>query len=299
MLKKLLFILVLSLILASCAKNEIPNENIDENILVFSSYNLYDLENTNAHKNLAKFINDSNIGVMVSQEIQKEDKDLLLEELKKLGITAYIAFSSYGGYGGDIGDDYLAIISRWPIGEIKTILSGTYKDPISNNSFGYSYMRPVLEIKLNVFNKDITIFNLHLKAQSPWPACIDCIQKRRAQAYALENYIKENLSPETDNIIIAGDMNTSTLEDEDFEEGSTLDILSLKSDNPENEENDFLAINYEYKRETTHTRFDAIMDHILLSPELLKRYRNDSIDIVTPSGTPSDHKALLLILDFN
>jgi len=281
-----------------CAPNETCHNNICKKSLLVSTYNLYDLKNDSAYENLAKFIQESNIDIMLVQEIQVEDKDSLVEELNKLGLELHIEFSSYGGYGGDEGDDYLAVISKWPLEEVNTILSQGYEDPITGNFFYFSYLRPVLEIKLKVFEEDITIFNIHLKAQSPWATCFDCIEKRRAQASALEDYINYNLDAANDNIIIAGDANTATETGEDFEEGNTLDILSLKSDNPEVTENDFIPVNYIYKKEKTHTRYDSIMDHIILSPSLFTKYRTDSVDIVTPEGKPSDHKAVLLILDF-
>ncbi len=279
-----------------CSEHETCEESTCKKTLVFSTYNLYDLKNPYAYKNLAKFIKEKNIAIMVSQEIQVEDKEALLKELNALNIDAEIKFSTYGGYGGDDGNDYLAVISRWPIDEIDTILTERYQDPISGYSYSFNNMRPVLEIKLKVFDKAITIFNIHLKAQSPWPSCPDCIRKRRAQAYALENYIIDNLDPINDDIIIAGDANTATETGEDFEKGNTLDMLTLKTD--ENNENDFLSINYEYKRESTHTRYESIMDHIILSPKLLEQYIDDSVNIITPSGTPSDHKALLLKLKY-
>ena len=279
-----------------CQEHETCEENICKKILVFSTYNLYDLKNPDAYKNLAKFIKEKDIAIMVSQEIQVEDKEPLLKELNALNINAEIKFSNYGGYGSEEGNDYLAVISRWPLDEVNTILSGRYEDPISQSSYSFNNMRPVLEIKLKVFDKAITIFDIHLKAQSPWPNCGDCIKKRRAQAYALENYIIENLDPVNDDIIIAGDANTATTTDEDFQKGSTLDMLTLKTDN--NVDNDFLSVNYEYKREQTHTKYPSILDHIILSPKLLQQYIDGTIDIITPSGTPSDHKALLLKLKY-
>jgi endonuclease/exonuclease/phosphatase family metal-dependent hydrolase len=277
-----------------CEDHQICEMNECKSTLVFSTFNLYDLKNNNAYYNLAKFINDFDIDIMVSQEIQPEDKEEIINALNELGINVYIEFSSYGGYGGDDGDDYLAVISKWPPKEVNTILDETYQDPITQNSYTFNYMRPILEIKVDFNGKEITIFNIHLKAQSPYLTCTDCIEKRRAQAFALENYIKENYDAKNDNIIIAGDANTATETDEDFQEGNTLDILTLKSDNPENIENDFLSINYTYKKEMTHTIYDSIMDHIILSPSMIKKYIENSIDIITPTGTPSDHKALLL-----
>lgn len=279
-----------------CSEHETCEENTCKKILVFSTYNLYDLKKQDAYKNLAKFIKEKNISIMLTQEIQTQDKEPLLKELNALNINAEIEFSSYGGYGGDDGNDYLAVISRWPIDKVNTILTERYQDPISESSYSFNNMRPVLEIKLKVFNKAITLFDIHLKAQSPWPNCSDCIKKRRAQAYALENYIIDNLDPINDDIIIAGDANTATETNEDFDKGNTLDMLTLKTD--ENDKNDFLSVNYEYKREATHTKFDSILDHIILSPKLLEQYIDGSIDIITPSGNPSDHKALLLKLKY-
>ena len=283
----------------SCQKNQecINNECVKKSIK-FSSYNLYDLTKVNAYINLARFISSNNIDIMVTQEIQIEDKEALLEQLNKLGLKVYIEFTSYGGSTNANGNDYLATISKWPIKESNTILNETYQDPISNNSYTFTQTRPIHEVKIDVFGEELVIFNLHLKAQSPWPDCPTCIEKRRAQAHALENYIKENYNPSTDKIIIAGDANTATQNDEDFEQGNTLDILSLKSDNPEITENDFLPINFTYKRESTHTIFESLMDHIILSKTLFAKYRSGSVDIVTPEGKPSDHKAVLLILDF-
>jgi len=283
----------------ACEENEQCIDDICvKKSITFSTYNLFDLTKINAYINLARFISNNNIDIMVNQEIQVEDKDALIEQLEMLGIKVFIEFTSYGGTTSSDGHDYLAIISKWPIKEANTILNETYEDPISNNSYTFTYTRPIHEVKIDVFGEEITIFNLHLKAQSPWPTCPTCIEKRRAQAHALENYIKENYNPEIDKIIIAGDANTATENDEDFETGNTLDILSLKSDNPEVTENDFLPVNFTYKRETTHTIFESLMDHIILSPELTKNYREGSVDVVTPEGSPSDHKAVLLILDF-
>ncbi len=281
-----------------CNKLESCIDNRCQEILTFSTFNLYNLVLPDSYHYLARFIWKYNIGIMVTQEIQREDAEPLIAELKKYGIDVNIEFSSYGGYAGDNGYIYLAIISRYPLTEVETIIDGTYQDPISQEYYEYNNMRPVLKVKLSINNKDLTIYDLHLKAQYPIYDCDSCLYKRRAQAHALEEYIKNNSDPEIDNIIVAGDMNTA-LED-DFFEKNTLDMLTLKSDNPEIQDNDFLPVNYTYKRdEPTHTRYYSILDHIILSPSLLKKYQEDSIEIVTPKGRPSDHRAVILRLDLN
>lgn len=279
-----------------CQTHETCEENICKKIFTFATYNLYDLTYQNAYENLAKYIKDYNIDVITVQEIQPEDKDLLLTELNKLGISMNAQYSSYGGYGGDTGDDYLAVFSRYPLSNVETILSGTYQDPISKAYYTYSNMRPVLKINITVFNNPVTIYNIHLKAQSPYPDCTDCLNKRRAQAFALENLIKETFIPESDKIIIAGDANTALATD--FQQGQTLDLLTLKSDNPDVTNNDFTSVNYQFKNEPTHTTYDNLMDHIILSPALMNLYIENSIDVLTPEGKPSDHKSVILKLEF-
>ncbi len=303
MYKVFIFLTIFIIFLSSCGKKINSNSSTEKHYqkqeLVVSTFNLYDLKNKNAYKNLALFIKKYNIDIMLVQEIQVDDKKDILSALEKLNLKRYINFSKSNkySYNGSEGEDYLAIISKYPIKDIESILLKKSKDPISNKSY-YS-PRPVLKAKINVFNKDITFFNIHLKAQSPWRNCSNCIQKRRASANLLSKYILKNYNPEKEFIVIAGDANTATPDQKaDFEKGSTLDILTLKTDN--NPKNDFIAVNYTYKKEGTHTKHKgSLMDHILLSPFLFKNYVKNSVDIITPEGKPSDHKSVILKLDFN
>ncbi len=279
-----------------CENHEICIENICKKQLTFATYNLCDLTVVNAYSKLAKYINDNNIDILVVQEIQPEDKDLILSELNKLNISMAVQYSSYGGYSSENGNDWLAVFSKYKIENFETILNETYQDPISKSYYSFTTMRPVIKFTVNVFGNPVTVFSLHLKAESPYPGCTDCINKRRAQAFALESYIKENFNPENDKIIIAGDANTAT--DADFVQSNTLDILTLKSDNPTVTENDFTPVNYTFKNESTHTVYYGLLDHIILSPQLMNNYIENSIEVITPYGIPSDHKSVLLKLEF-
>ncbi|MBN2723777.1 MAG: endonuclease/exonuclease/phosphatase family protein [Deltaproteobacteria bacterium] len=279
-----------------CEENELcHNDLCYENTLRFlkiATFNMYDFSNYDSIENTADFIIENNIGIINLQEVQIDDITDLMDTLEQKNFQMYYGISSYGGYGGDTGNDYLAVLSQWPITSADTILGGVYEDPVTGLDYSFSNMRPILMTKVNIYNQDVVFFNMHLKAEVPYPDCVDCINKRRAQAHALENYILDNLDPLNDRIVVTGDANTAI--DEDFENGNTIDILCMKTDNPENTSNDFLPVNLTYAPESTHVDFDSILDHLIISPSLVDNYIFESIDIKIPRGIPSDHKSVLL-----
>jgi len=264
--------------------------------LTVATFNLYDLELPNSPANLARYIADRAIDLILFQEIQPLDASDIVQSLAAEGVEMHYAFSSRGGYGGEAGNDYLAVFSRFPLTSHETILGGTYRDPVTGESFSFANMRPVHRIRLTVHGQDLVVYNLHLKAQVPFPDCEDCLALRRTQAFALESYILENDDPEEDLILIGGDANSAI--PEDFEPGNTLDRLTLRSDNPAGVANDFTAVNDQYRHESTHLDFDSLLDHLILSPALMSHYVFDSVEVVAPAGGPSDHKSVLLRLAF-
>ena len=265
-------------------------------VLTVATFNLYDLTLPGAHANVARFIAGRGIDLILFQEIQPADAADLAQSLAAEGVQMHYAFSARGGYGGDIGDDYLAVFSRAPLTAHETILGGAYPDPVTGEWFDFRYMRPVHRVALTVHGHDLTVYNLHLKAQVPFPDCTGCLERRRAQARALETYVLTHDAPETDLLLVAGDANSALAAD--FEPGNTLDLLTLRSDNPAGAANDLTPVNYTYRRESTHLNFDSLLDHLILSPALMTRYIPDSVEVIAPAGHPSDHKAVLLRLAF-
>jgi endonuclease/exonuclease/phosphatase family metal-dependent hydrolase len=264
--------------------------------LTVATFNLYDLTLPGSPANVARFIAERGIDLILFQEIQPSDAADLVQSLAAEGVELHYAFSSRGGYGGDPGDDYLAAFSRLPITDHETILGGTLRDPVTGESFSFTYMRPVHRVRLSAHGQELIVYNLHLKAQVPFPDCEGCLERRRAQASALERYILERDDPEADLVIVAGDANSALAED--FEPGNTLDRLTLRSDNPDGAANDFTPVNFEYRNEPTHNDFNSLLDHLILSPALMHHYIPDSVEVVAPAGRPSDHKAVLLRLAF-
>lgn len=266
---------------------------LPEKTLSIATYNVYDFANENAYTSIAHFIYDFNIDLIIFQEIQPEDEMPLTEALLTLDVDMpHVAFSQSGGYG----DDYIAIFSRFPIINPETILTETYTDPVSNNQYDMYSLRPVLKATITPFDTPMTLYGAHLKAQYPYN-CNNCIERRRAQAHALESYIKEYHTPEHDLIVIGGDINSAT--SEDFDPNSTLDILTFKSDNPENIANDFTPVNVALlpKSTSTHHRYSSRLDHLILSPMLYQKYIDRSV--IVPETYGSDHKPVLLRINLN
>lgn len=281
---------------AVCEAPGVCLEGVCRQVITVATFNLFDLTRPGAHANVARFIAERGIDLILFQEIQPADAADLAQSLAAEGVDMHYAFSSRGGYGGELGDDYLAVFSRTPLTAHETILGGSYPDPVTGEWFDFRYMRPVHRVSLTVHGLDLTVYNLHLKAQVPFPECDGCLERRRAQAHALEMYILEHDAPETAPILVAGDANSALAAD--FEPGNTLELLTLRSDNPAGAANDLTPVNFTYRRESTHLDFDSLLDHLILSPALLSRYVPDSVEVVAPAGHPSDHKAVLLRLAF-
>ncbi len=281
---------------AVCAAPGVCVEGACRQAVTVATFNLYDLELPGAHANVARYIAARDIDLILFQEVQPADAADLAQSLTAEGVVMHYAFSARGGYGGDIGDDYLAVFSRFPLTAHETILGGTYPDPVTGEWFDFRYMRPVHRVSLTVHGQDLTVYNLHLKAQVPFPECDGCLERRRAQARALETYILEHDAPETGMVLVAGDANSALAAD--FEPGNTLDLLTLRSDGPAGAANDLTPVNYTYRRESTHLDFDSLLDHIILSPALMRHYLPDSVEVLAPEGRPSDHKSVLLRLVF-
>ncbi|MBN2694230.1 endonuclease/exonuclease/phosphatase family protein [bacterium] len=269
-----------------CITPELPN------YITIATFNVHDFSNPEAYNIIGKWIKDRKIDVISFMEIQKEDATPLDEALLNNSANGYSNyFTSYGGYGGD-ESDFIALWSRYSVKSSETIITGTYKDPISGRSYSMTSLRPILKTVIEIDSVEYTFYALHLKAQSPYPDCDTCVERRRAQANALKDYILSNQQPEIDNIVILGDVNSAM--DIDFTTGNTMEILSLKTD--ENPDNDFVAINYRYLPEDawTHNSYQNRLDHIFLSPTLHQRYIENSISIDSFNVEPSDHKPVLL-----
>ena len=134
----------------------------------------------------------------------------------------------------------------------------------------------------------VWFYGCHLKASTG-------IDRRRAQAYALSQYIIANHNLSSDYVVIAGDMNTydETPELSLNNNQSTLSYLSSRWDSDSG--NDFYPVNWiKIPGQPTYTGYasysnPSVLDHIILSPALYPKYVENSVGVFTHSDGQSDH----------
>jgi len=258
---------------------------------------------------VADLILTNAIDIMLFCENSPWDARMLGEALSARGIsmTHRITTSNTSNPEDDgIFDDEISLWSRFAITDFSQVLRGYYLDPVSNTSVNAP--RYILRACVDVGGRSFWFYGGHLKATST-ATLADDIKRRRAQAHALENYIKANHNPVTDYIVILGDMNTTERPGDtseavpDFDDAGTLGRLTLKSDNPGNTANDFTAVNAThlpmpggYTWASYTGTWQSLLDHIILSPALYARYVPGSVAILFKGIEPriSDHYPVTL-----
>jgi exonuclease III len=254
-----------------------------------ATYNVRDFDNEDSYMHTADFIKRQNVDIIVFEEIQPSDQIGLNKELMNNEIYMTSIEFNYEQY-----NDHISVWSKYPVSQMESIIKGSYRDPITFEKVFVP--RYIFRFKVLIDEHEIWFYGCHMKAG----ADDEDLKKRRAQAYALAEYIKNNHDEESENIVIVGDMNTVT--DADLIEQGTLGYLTFTYDNFENKFNDFSAMNYTYlsnDRYTYHSYYKSIIDHIIISAPLLEKYIDNSVDVVHPEGDPSDHYPVLLRLYFD
>ena len=253
------------------------------------------------YQGVANILNDNNVGVVCLQETQdgSSKTDLYGDgSISSQGdVTGFnqalqavipemrhYAFTIDGGFRRD----FMSVWSRYPIYDVTSIKPPTMVDPSTGLVFdGY---RPILRFRIRYRGKNVWFYNMHLKSNAGG-VIEENAAKRRAQSWHLSRYIMRNHNPETDLIVLMGDMNTMPM-DYDGSGNSTIDYLCMKYDNPFNTANDFTPVNLKHigaitnwttpgieasTPGTTHPGdangfADATFDHIILSPALYNKY---------------------------
>ena len=255
------------------------------------------------------------IDVIVFTEIQPYDTGLLAQELaaRDISMTYRITTSNTSNpQANGMFDDEISIWSRFEITHFSQILRGSYIDPVSLEFVNAP--RYILRACVDVGGLPVWFYGAHLKSTTTATLSSD-MKRRRAQAHALEAYIKANHDPVREYIVVLGDMNTT--DPSEFEgEHSTMSCLRMGCIYPYNTANQFTAVNYKYlpitwdgygysgghsggytwKSYYTHTPWTGLLDHIILSPALYARYVSGSAAILMKNVTPrtSDHYPVML-----
>lgn len=160
----------------------------------------------------------------------------------------------------------------------------------------WAFPRPPLLLKINA-EKDCKTFNfyliiIHLKAKGGW----DNIDKRRAAACSLKNYIDEKVAIEEEkDYIVAGDWND---EIDDTEQENSFNVFIADSTNYK-----FLTwplAGKQYYASWPHYPYYSLIDHILISKDCFDEFDNGSIetlrlddDIINYFQIISDHRPVM------
>lgn len=262
---------------------------------------------SSTHARVAQFVDEEKIDIIVFVEMNPADTALFRTALVARGIemTNYMT-APYGEANSPSDDgkfsDRIAIWSRYPIASGESIMQSgsgsSFADPVSGSTF--SPPRQTLRASVRVGSETVWFYAAHMATGTQYP-------NRRAHARALEEYIKANHAPASDNIVICGDLNT-TDPAQDFVDSGTIGYLTLKSDNTVTTGNDFTAVNlsilplpdgYTWREATPGIGADysdAILDHMILSPALYRRYVSGSVHINRdmPHPATSEHFPIVL-----
>lgn len=275
-------------------KQKTDNELLNKQITV-ATYNtemseVGNIQTADIHNDIAKILKNSSVEIAVFVEISVSDQTNDVEILKqKLDENKWPM--PYSAVIDLYQDQDLAVFSKYPIINFSSVARPGI------------WPRPGLETVIRIANdentlfKDLHVFAFHLKAYDDVPS----LNKRIAQAKALSNYLKTNYAEalKTDYFLIAGDMNTVSSGDRE-NTTSTLAYLTLKDDIDST--NDFTAVNEKYLPIVNTHAMGNILDHIILSPKLFQRYKQNSvivkkIDPFVQLEAVSDHYPVLLELE--
>jgi len=269
-------------------------------------FNSDSLAGTGTWGTVADLVATNGIDILILSETEPYDAPRFSQALSDRGVAMDWRMTTSNTT--DPNEDYLlkdeiSVWSRFAITGYSQVVRGFYPDPVSGNTV--SAPRYIARVNIQVGSRSFWVYGGHLKAADEE---IDR-QRRRAQAHALEEYIKSNHSEENDWILVCGDMNTITPSIE-FIDAGTIGYLTMKSDNPGNTANDFTAVNlthlplpdgYTWRSPIwpdPKAFADAILDHVILSPALYARYVPGSVRILMKGVSPriSDHYPVMLDL---
>jgi endonuclease/exonuclease/phosphatase family metal-dependent hydrolase len=239
------------------------------------------------HDYVAATVRDAEADIMLFQEIQSDegkggDIALLSVALARQGWAM-----PYTAVVNAKGEDDLAVFSRYKIEAEEKVLEPSAADP---------WPRPGIYAEVEVAGSSVYLYGFHFKAMGDEKS--EAARKAQALALAAELAKRHVGSLDKDRIIIAGDFNTANPGDLEGP-GSTLSTLRLLGD--EDPANDFLALNYQFLPDTpsfADSRYESILDHILVSPSLAAGLGEDSIHVIEAAEGPgtiptSDHRLLL------
>lgn len=280
-------LLALLLLFLPSACSDDPGATGGPTVLTIATYNVedftkgVDIPGGSYYAAIAAIVATNEVGVLCLNEVQDNDGD-------EANFTAALNAAGwpmpYHGFTS-MSDGYNAngYCSRFPVSSVSEILP-----PYTYNT------RTIQRYKVTMpSGAVIWFYGCHLKSLTNATAQ----EKRESESLNLANYIRSNHNPDTDYIVILGDMNTMNTEDwanaTTINGNATVNYLELKDD--ADPSNNFISLTRtDIYPDTTAWNYPSglPLDHIILSPALYGKYVPGSIKKVgsgTAGSNPSDH----------
>lgn len=282
-----------SALFSSAASSSSSSYSGQGTAITIMTWNVLNFESSDAYNRIATVVRNKNVDILLGCEVQTDDADLASFGTALTNAGYWFKYRA----ASSMSDSYNALVvwSQWPINDSLEILKGSYTDP--NTGQLRFTPRSIFRFRVHVFGEhDLWCYGAHLKAGNS----SDDEATRRAQAHALEDYIKANHDETSAHIVVLGDMNTIDSRGE-FADNKAMGYLTLKSDNPGNPGNDFVSATLIHlpADDYTHTSYNSRLDHIILSPAASAVYVPGSVDVYHPSQYCSDHYPVLLQLEYS
>lgn len=240
-----------------------------------------------ASANVAKMIKQINADILTLTEVGgKEDLKVLIDELKKIGIT-------YNHWEvcdcrDKFTQQHVAVLSKFPIKNVVSEITGRsiYLEEADGDEEGETGISKGMKVTVTVDKKDIEVFVFHLKSER---GGFESDAKRIAQASIARRAIIKSLN-EGKKVIVTGDLNSEKKSPSLYRIRGFDDIYEelVQTGNTRYFKNMDVRWTYNYKGEPEQ------IDHILISPDLAARRGIETSILKTDDDTISDHNPVIV-----
>ena len=260
---------------------DIPEELVPFTITV-ATYNLNMFETgspSTKYNALVRVFEQMDADIVAVQEIS--EPEALVALLNYLDDHTSLGYVDQAAGHGDFVQN--GVISRFDLVDEDTELYDPYiTDPLGE--YSGTLARKLLQVRVQVAPAcSFILLVTHLKAMDDAAS----FARRRAEAYKIEEIMRDHIMDFEDEIILAGDMN-NVVRGSGGDWDTTLVYLALESD--EDPANDFYnpALEELSPLPSTVHRYDIYLDHFFLSPDMRQRYVPESVEVIDYGPADND-----------
>ena len=260
---------------------DVPEE-FDPFTITVATFNLHMFETGSPsikYNALAAVFEQMDADIVAMQEIS--EPEALVALFNYLSDHTSLGYVDQAAGHGDYVQN--GVISRFDLVDDDTELY----DPLITDPLGeYSgtFARKLLQVRVQVApERSFILLVTHLKAMDD----AESFARRRAEAYKIEEIMRDHVMEYEDEIILAGDMN-NVVGGSGGDWETTLVYLALESDADAG--NDFFnpALEELSPLPSTVHRYDVYLDHFFISPAMLLRYVEDSVEVIDYGPADND-----------